>query len=70
MKMQIQIARTAQGEYRAWCPRLPGCQVRSSSLPQAQQKLTEAARGYLASLNMAANEVEFETLTPELLQAR
>ena len=46
MKMQVQVARTAQGEYRALCPRLPGCQVRSQSLPQAQQKLAEAVRGY------------------------
>ena len=69
MKMQTRVAQTAQGEYRAWCPRLPGCQVRSSSLSQAQQKLAEAARGYLASLNVAANDVEFETFTPELLQA-
>ena len=70
MKMQIQVARTDKGEYRAWCPRLPGCQVRSQSLPQAQQKLAEAARGYLASLNVAAHDVELETLTPELLQVR
>jgi len=70
MKMQTRIARTAEGEYRAWCPRLPGCQVRSASLPQARQKLAEAAKGYLASLNVAANDVELETLTPELVQAR
>jgi hypothetical protein len=39
-------------------------------LPQARQKLAEAAKGYLASLNVAANDVELETLTPELVQAR
>jgi hypothetical protein len=39
-------------------------------LPQVQQKLMEAARGYLASLNVAVHDVELETLTPELVQAR
>ena len=70
MKMQVRVARTAQGEYRLWCPRLPGCQAQSQSLPQAQQKLVEAARGYLASLNVAANDLELETFTPELLHVR
>jgi predicted RNase H-like HicB family nuclease len=70
MKMQTRIAQTAQGEYRAWCPRLPGCQVRSSSPQQAQRKLAEAARGYLASLNVAANDVELENFAPELVRAR
>jgi hypothetical protein len=69
MKVQVRISQTIRGEYRAWCPPLPGCQVRCQSLPEAQEKLIEAASGYLASMDVATGDVEFETLVCDSVQA-
>ena len=70
MKVQMRIAQTASGEYRAWCPPLPGCQVQGQSLPQAQERLAEAAQGYLASLDLAIHDLELEAVTAESSPAR
>ena len=53
MKLVIRIARRRDGTHTAWCPALPGCVVQARTREQAQQRAREAARGYLASLNVA-----------------
>jgi predicted RNase H-like HicB family nuclease len=61
MKAQMKMIQTAKGEYRAWCPMLPGCEVHSLSSSDARKKLIEAAQGYLASLDVAGNELELDS---------
>jgi hypothetical protein len=41
------------GEYRAWCPALPGCAVYGRSRHEAQIRVLQAVRGYLAHLDVA-----------------
>lgn len=58
MNLLMQIARNANGFYRACCPALPGCVVYAESREEARSKLGQAVEGYLARLD--------ETLPREL----
>jgi predicted RNase H-like HicB family nuclease len=51
MRLEVKMARDVRGEYRAWCPALPGCAVRAESHVKASRDIAEAIRGYVASLN-------------------
>jgi len=51
MKLAVRIVRNGLGGYTAVCTSLPGCYTRGSTVEEAREKLDEAIRGYLASLN-------------------
>jgi predicted RNase H-like HicB family nuclease len=53
MRIAVEIGRSEHGGYRAWCPALPGCTVLGQSRKDAADRINEAIRGYLASLNVA-----------------
>lgn len=53
MTLAIHIMRKTESAYRAWCPSLPGCAVYGQSREEARDKIREAVRGYLASLEVA-----------------
>jgi len=52
MKVAIRIDLKTAGVYRASCPALPGCVVFGRSHEEARQKIDQAVRGYLASLDV------------------
>lgn len=51
MKLVMKITRESADRYRAACPSLPGCVVFGTDPQEAQEKLAQAARSYLASLD-------------------
>lgn len=51
MKVCIRIVRDEQGRYLACCPSLPGCVTRGNTREDAQKKLDQAIRGYMAAIN-------------------
>lgn len=51
MKLCVRIRRDDQGSFRASCPSLPGCVSSGRTEQLAREKLQEAIRGYLASVN-------------------
>jgi predicted RNase H-like HicB family nuclease len=53
VKLVIRISKDEKGEYRAWCPALPGCVARGRSQEEAKAHMGQAVFGYLASLNVA-----------------
>ncbi|HUU59105.1 MAG TPA: type II toxin-antitoxin system HicB family antitoxin [Phycisphaerae bacterium] len=53
MKVVVKIACDADQHYRAWCPALPGCVACAPSLKEVTDRIDQAIRGYLASLNGA-----------------
>lgn len=52
MKVAIRIDVKTTGVYRASCPALPGCVAFGRSHEEARQKIDQAVRGYLASLDV------------------
>ncbi|KPK86006.1 MAG: hypothetical protein AMJ81_02235 [Phycisphaerae bacterium SM23_33] len=52
MRMVVMITRRASGEYRASCPALPGCVVSGPSPEEAERRMVQAVRGYLANLDV------------------
>ncbi len=53
MRLTVKIANTREGNFRAWCPALPGCMVWGLSEDEVRQKISKAVDGYLASLDIA-----------------
>lgn len=54
MKIVLRIRRCSEGDgYEAWCPALPGCTARGGTQEHARDRLKEAVKGYLASLDVA-----------------
>ena len=51
MKLCIKIIPCDQGGFIAVCPSLPGCQSHGQTREEAQQKLDEAFRGYIAAMS-------------------
>ena len=51
MRLEVKMSRDSGGEFRAWCPSLPGCAIRAASVERARQDISEAICGYVASLN-------------------
>lgn len=53
MKLVIRIVEEPDGTCRAWCPVLPGCEVRGASRQEVRDRIPLAVQGYLASFNEA-----------------
>jgi len=51
MKLCVRIRRSEGGKFLACCPSLPGCVSSGQTEEQARERLQEAIRGYLASVN-------------------
>ena len=51
MKLYVKIWRDSTGRYVAACPSLPGCTSTGRTKEEVKEKLEEAIRGYLASVN-------------------
>jgi predicted RNase H-like HicB family nuclease len=64
MKVCINIIPDGQGGYRAVCPALPGCSTKAQTRQQAQERIREMIKGYLA----AVSDFVPEHLEPELLE--
>jgi len=63
MKLCIQIGQDEQGGYTAVCPSLPGCISRGGTREEAQTKLDEAIRGYIAAIgNFVPEHLDHEVL--------
>ncbi len=63
MKLCVRIFQSDQGEYIAICPTLPGCKSRGQTREEAQQRLHEAIRGYIAAMsNFVPENLEHEVV--------
>ena len=63
MKMAIRVVHNDRGGYTAVCPSLPGCKADASTLEEAQDRLDEAIRGYLAAVgNFVPEHVTHEVV--------
>jgi predicted RNase H-like HicB family nuclease len=51
MKLSIKISHNDRGGYTAWCPSLPGCKIQGQTREEAQQRIGEAIRGYIAAMS-------------------
>ncbi len=65
MKVCVRIRHNEHGGYTAVCPSLPGCVSFGETREQAEQRLEEAIRGYIAAVS---NFVP-ERLTHEVVEA-
>jgi len=64
MKVCIRIIQNEAGGYTAACPTLPGCVSVGPTREQAEQRLEEAIRGYIAALG----DFVPESLTHEVVE--
>ncbi len=64
MKLMIELRQTDDGEYCAACRTLPGCETRGPTPQEATDRIDEAIRGYIASLNNFVPE-RLETVVTE-----
>lgn len=53
MELTAKISRLSSGLYQVCCPALPGCRALGQSAEEACAKIEAAAKGYLASLDVA-----------------
>ena len=61
MKLCVKIIACDQGGFIAVCPSLPGCQSHGQTREEAQQRLDEAFRGYIAAMsNFVPENIEHE----------
>jgi len=51
MKLCIRIFSNDRGGYTAVCPSLPGCVSKGSTRSEAERRLDEAIRGYIAAVS-------------------
>lgn len=51
MKLCVRIIQDERGGFTAVCPSLPGCISRGQTREEARERLDEAIRGYIASIN-------------------
>ena len=51
MKLCIRISKSQRGGFIASCPSLPGCVTRGQTQAQARENMSDAIRGYLASVS-------------------
>jgi len=51
VKVVVSVNRDRRGQYRASCPRLPGCCANGQSREEAVANIDPVIRGYLASLD-------------------
>jgi predicted RNase H-like HicB family nuclease len=63
MKLSIKIAHNERGGYTAWCPTLPGCKTQGQTREEAQERIGEAIRGYIAAMsNFVPENVQHEVI--------
>lgn len=66
MKLCVRIIQNDQGGFTASCPSLPGCRSMGNTRQQAQEKLNEAIRGYIASIgNFVPEQLDREMVVIE-----
>jgi predicted RNase H-like HicB family nuclease len=63
MKLNVRIIRSERGDYVATCVALPGCVTRGPTREEARHIMSEAIRGYLASIS----EFVCESITEETI---
>lgn len=51
MKLAIRVFGDHHGGFTAVCPSLPGCRSQGGTREEAQERLDEAIRGYMAAVN-------------------
>jgi len=51
MKLCVRISQNERGEFVAVCQSLPGCVSFGGTREQAEERLVEAIRGYIAAMN-------------------
>jgi predicted RNase H-like HicB family nuclease len=51
MKVCVRIRHNEQGGYTAACPSLPGCVTCGTTREEAETRLEEAIRGYIAAVS-------------------
>ena len=51
MKFCVRIVRNEKGDFTALCTSLPGCMSRGHTRQEAQEKLEDAIRGYIAAVS-------------------
>lgn len=66
MKVCVHIVKSARGDYVATCPSLPGCMTRGQTHDEARQVMSEAIRGYLASVSDFVSETIIEETIVEV----
>ena len=63
MKLCVKIRQNDRGQYTAACPSLPGCMTSGHTREEAEQRLDEAIRGYLAAAcNFVPERVHHEVV--------
>jgi len=66
MKLCVRIIQNDQGSFTAICPSLPGCRCMGNTRQQAQERLNEAIRGYIASIgNFVPEQLDREMVVIE-----
>jgi len=63
MKVCVRISQNERGGFVAICPSLPGCVTFGDTRQQAEERLEEAIRGYIA----AVSDFIPERLEPEVM---
>ena len=51
MRLCVRISQNERGHFVAVCPSLPGCVTFGDTQEQAEERLEEAIRGYIAAIN-------------------
>jgi len=66
MKLCVRITRNERGEFTAVCPSLPGCVSCGNTRKQAEERLKEAIRGYIAAVsNFVPEQLDREVVVLE-----
>lgn len=66
MKFVISMVKESPERWHAWVPELPGCSVCGRSRLEISQKIDQAIRGYLSSLDVPIpSELEEELVQVE-----
>ena len=56
MDVTVKITSPQEGEFKAECPTMPGCQAKGRSLDEAKENIRQAIIGYVASLGAVPPE--------------
>jgi predicted RNase H-like HicB family nuclease len=63
MKLAVRINHTEEGRFVAVCPSLPGCKTYGQTREEAQQRINEAIKGYIAAMSdFVPENVEHEVV--------
>ena len=65
MRMAIRVIRKTTGQFKAYCPALPGCGADGQTYEDAVRAIRRAVEGYLASMNVVVPaELVAQELSP------